>query len=394
MLTSNGLYGHIQRNELKSGLLLGSFVLLICVFWYAWCVIFTAMIEVWWPHNLTPYADRRSLPPVPGIEQILLMALERALERWWVPLVLSALWFIAAYFIHADLIRAATGARAVTRLEQPRLYKIVETLAISAGLPMPRVEIMPTSVLNAYAAGLDPAVSAVAVTRGLLDTLDDDELEAVLAHEIAHIRNHDVRLMVFAAIFTGGLTLIGDGVARFFASRRSRASTDDEENSGFTLTSGSGRSGGGLGAALPVVMAIVVAVLLLATTHLLAVLARFAISRSREYAADAGAVELTKNPDALISALRKITGHDEIPGLNANLRAMMFSADAAVLFSTHPPVEARIEALRLHAGGVALTRSHERPRPSQVGASRAALTAAGGALAGARMAFGKRRQGL
>ena len=382
MLAVNGLYGHIQHNALKSGMLLGSFVLLIGVFWYAWCVIFVAVIEAWGPQVSAP-----KMAVVPAVKEILVAALDAAIEGWWLPLVFSSLWFVAAWFVHADLIRAATRARPLTRKEAPRLYNLIENLAISAGIPMPRVEIMRTSALNAYAAGLGPDDAVVAVTQGLLNTLSDDELEAVLAHEITHIRNHDVRLMVVAAVFTGGLTLIGQSVGRAFSGSRTK-SGDDTAFPSLDIPLPSGK-GDDRAAMLPVLIAIAIAVLLLAATHVLALLSQFAISRSREFMADAGAVELTKNPDALISALSKISGHDEIPGLNRTVRAMMISANAEALFATHPRVADRINALQIFAGGRKIAR---RLRPAQA-SSGAGLAASPGHVefVGGRASFGRRK---
>jgi heat shock protein HtpX len=382
MLAVNGLYGHIQRNEIKSGLLLGSFVLMIGAFWIGWCLIYTAIAEAWWPYAMTPFPYRHTLPPPPTVEAVLTSALTRALDRWYVPLVLSTLWFTAAYVLYRDIVRAATRARPVTRTAEPRLYDMVETLAIGAGLPMPQVHVMASGTLNAYAAGLGPDSAVVAVTRGLINTLDDDELEAVLAHEIAHIRNHDVKLMMVAAIFAGGLTLIGDVVARQLSELGEPP--EDEEAVHYGLTLGKSRSADGARAMLPVVVAVAIAFLLLAMTHLLALLAQLAISRSREYVADAGAVELTKNPDALIRALSKIDGRDAMPDLHRNLRAMMFSSSARTLLSTHPAIDDRIAALRAYAGGRATV---DKRRPAARGPQQ---PGAGTLQPGARAFFGRR----
>ncbi|NOU08308.1 MAG: M48 family metalloprotease, partial [Hyphomicrobiaceae bacterium] len=221
MLQANGLYGHIQRNALKSALLLTGFVALTVLFWYAWCIVYTAIFDA----TLLNRIARRHRTVV-TVYDYLGRAADRAVSLWWVPLVLSGIWFAIAYATHAALIRVATGARPITRREQPRLYNMVETLSITAGLPMPRVEIMPTDAMNAYASGLNPDDAVVAVSSGLLDALNDDELSAVIAHELTHIKNYDVRFMVVATVFAGGLTLLGNAVAKLWSGSSSPTATE------------------------------------------------------------------------------------------------------------------------------------------------------------------------
>jgi heat shock protein HtpX len=161
MLGVQGLYGHIQRNNLKSAALLVGFTALIVLTWYAWCIVYTAIVDVWWPH----VAHRSRHTAGIDVLDILEKALDVATFRWWVPLLITAIWFVVAYLIHAEMIRLATGARALTRKEAPRLYNMIENLAISAGLPMPRVEVINTGALNAYASGLGPDDSVITVTQ-------------------------------------------------------------------------------------------------------------------------------------------------------------------------------------------------------------------------------------
>jgi heat shock protein HtpX len=228
---------------------------------------------------------------------------------------------------------------------------------------MPRIEIMETGALNAYAAGLSPDEAVVAVTRGLLDTLDKRELEAVLAHEMSHIRSYDVQLMMVAAVFAGGLTIVGDGLWQMLkgAGSRTEGRTSDDmpDTEDYALTSrGGGHSSKQNGS---LAIAVVLAIAVLAIVHVLAKLSRFALSRARELNADAGAVELTKDADALVSALMKIGRSDvPMPDLPAVVAPMMISAAAAGLFATHPPIEERIAALEAHAGG---RRAAHGPRP-------------------------------
>lgn len=341
MLPARGLYGHIRNNYVKSAALLAGFVGLVAMFWLAWCLIYTAVLDGW----LLGKAKGQDF----GTDLVLIatLAAPRALANWYVPIFLSVCWFIAAYFIYSDLIRAATGSRPVTRKEAPRLYNLVENLAISCGLPVPRIEMMMAPELNAYAAGLTPQEAVVSVTTGLLDALDDEELEAVLAHEMAHIRHRDVHLMMIAAVFAGGLMLLGKGIGKLFQSRSDSGGSSGSSSSGGSSSNGSFR--GGPPAA--VAAAVAIGALFLALTHLFALLTRLAISRSREYLADAGAVELTKNPDALIRALRKISGSADIPDLDPAVSAMMISSRIEGLFSTHPPIEERIAAIVDFAGG-------------------------------------------
>ena len=388
MLSANGLYGHIRNNALKSALLLAGFVVLMVLFWYSWCIIYTAVCDAW----LTPrYSGHRrgATHDTITVLGILTQALHLAAKRWWLPLVFSAGWFAIAYAIHAQIIAIATGARPVTRQEAPKLYNAVENLAITAGLPMPRVEIIRSDALNAYASGLGQKDACITVTSGLMRALTDAELEAVIAHEMTHIKNCDVRLMIVATVFAGGLTLLGDGVARLFS---------NGDVSGGDIAYGlsrGGRDSDGNGAIVSVLISLAIAILFLALTHLFSLMIKFAISRAREFMADAGAIELTKNPDALISALQKISGNDVIPGVNTNLQAMMISSSVESLFSTHPPISTRIMALQQYAGGRV---SMQPRRPARVtnGTASASPSAPAGApvgamgFAGGRATFGRR----
>lgn len=369
MLPAYGLHGHIRNNNIKSVLLLAGFVLLMLAFWYALCMLWTGLF--WRP---------RLHAGVTIDDWAVLLAAEAgevAAARWYVPLVAAAAWLALAYTFHASMIRSAMGTKELTRRQHPRLYNMVERLAIEAGLPMPRIEVMNTSALNAYAAGLTPDTATIAVTRGLLQTLTPAELETVLAHEMAHIRNGDVRLMVVATVMAGGLTFAGELVAQLFQSRPSSGwSVGDISDIGFDLpdiTSSEREGPVAAGAALVTLVSIVLAIGLMATVHLFALLTKFAISRSREYLADAGAVELTRNPDALISALTKIAGNDVVPRVPASLRAMMISNSLEGLFSTHPAVADRIAALQVMAGG----RLPEPPRRRRWGAGAPTVTTVG-----------------
>jgi len=236
-----------------------------------------------------------------------------------------------------------TGGRDVTRQQQPRLYNLLENLCISRGIPMPKLKIVDSDALNAYATGLNRRQYAVTVTAGLLNALDDREIEAVLGHELTHIRNGDVQLMVVAVIIAGVVGFFAELFFRLFLNSDWRLARGSSSSS-----SSDSRKGGGAGAA------ILLAVVLIALAWALSLVVRLALSRSREYLADAGSVELTKDPDAMISALRKIEGRGELPGATSAVMEMCVDNPRegfADLFATHPSVDARVAALVKYAGG-------------------------------------------
>lgn len=248
-------------------------------------------------------------------------------------------WFAVAYFAHQGIIDAALGARQVARKDEPALYNLLENLCISRGLAVPSLRIIETPARNAFASGLREAEYTITVTRGLLDSLAPDEVEAVLAHELTHIENRDVRLLVVAAVFVGVIAFAGEMAFRVIS------------RGAWGRTSRQRRSGGVNAGAL-----ILIALALLGLAYLFAMLTRFALSRRREYLADAGAVELTRNPDAMVRALEKIAGKAELEGAPSEIAEMFLEHRAtglAGLFATHPPIAARIAALRAFAGGQA-----------------------------------------
>jgi heat shock protein HtpX len=203
---------------------------------------------------------------------------------------------------------------------------------------MPTLRIADDDALNAFATGLNQKQYSITVTRGLINALNDKEIEAVLGHELTHIRNGDVRMLVIAVVIAGVISFFGELVFRIFFQNvmwgGRRSSGDDRK--------------GGAG------LAIIIAIAIIAVVWILSIVIRFALSRQREYLADAGSVELTKNPDAMISALRKIEGRGEIPGANSAVMEMCIDnprVGFSNVFDTHPPVEARVEALVKFAGG-------------------------------------------
>lgn len=258
-------------------------------------------------------------------------------QSWPFAIVGAIIWFLIAYVFYQAIIDAATGAHPVERREEPRLYNLLENLTISRGMKMPALRIMETDAMNAFATGLHEGQYSITVTRGIIEALNDDELEAVLGHELTHIRNRDVRLMVIAVVFVGIFSFVAQMVFRGLWYSGGRI--------GGGRSSSRRDSGGGV--------AIIVALLMIAIAYGLAIVIRFALSRNREYLADAGSVELTKNPDAMIGALQKISGHSNI-NAPAEVREMFIeneTSDFDSLFATHPPIQKRIEALVKYAGG-------------------------------------------
>jgi heat shock protein HtpX len=338
-MAAYGLYTHIASNRTKSMLLLGGLFLLVYVIVYAGALVIEVVTYGGAPFDYylrAALADViRTLPYSTGA---------------------AILWIAIAYFFHQSIIDAVTGGREVTRLEQPRLYNLLENLCISRGIPMPKLKVMDSEALNAFATGLNPRQYAVTVTTGLLNTLNDQEMEAVLGHELTHIRNGDVQMMVIAVIIAGVVGFFAELLFRGFFNFGNYGwgwgggSYSSSSSSSSSSDSSSDRKGGG-GAA---VLVIVLAVVLIVVAWALSQLVKLALSRSREYLADAGSVELTKNPDAMISALRKIQGRGELP--DATSAVMELCVDNpregfADIFATHPSVESRVDALVKYAGG-------------------------------------------
>jgi heat shock protein HtpX len=318
-LQAVGLRTYIWNNNAKSLALLAGFPLLLIGVVYAIMLLFQAASA---PSLGAGLAGASASLPVASA----------------VAFGVSGVWFGVAYVGHQKIIDLATGSKAVSRLDRPDLYNLLENLCVSRGMPVPTLRVIETPALNAFASGLTEEKAVVTVTRGLVDALDAAELEAVLAHELSHIRHRDIRLLVIAAVFVGIISVVGEMVFRgmFHASMR--------------RSSGRSRRGGGGNAGALVLVAFAI----IAVSYLLAIVVRFALSRRREFLADAGAVELTKNPDAMISALRKISGRSEVSRAPDEVREMFFDnrpKGFAGLFATHPPIEARIEALVRYGGG-------------------------------------------
>ncbi len=332
-MQSYGLRTHIWNNQLKSILLLIGFPFLLLLIAFG-VALFIAALDAF----TVDQGFRDAFALLPGIVPVVI--------------VVALVWWAISWFANRSIIDAITGAHPVDRKAEPRLWNLLENLCISRGIPMPALRIIETPQLNAFASGIHEKQYAVTVTRGLMESLDDAELEAVLAHELTHIRNRDVQLLVICAVFVGIITLVGELVIRSPRAMLSMASRSSRS---------SGRSGKG-GAAALILILVAIGIFLLA--RFLGIALRFAISRKREYLADAGAVELTRNPDAMIGALRKISGRSEIPAPD-QVRAMFIDYPQGPgftsWFATHPPIEARIEALVRYAGGLDLPVHPELP---------------------------------
>ena len=253
---------------------------------------------------------------------------------------------LATYYGGDRMVLAASRAKEITHEDAPVLFNVVEEMAIAAGLPMPKVYIVDDSAPNAFATGRDPEHASIAVTSGLLKKLDRDELQGVIAHEMSHVGNFDIRYTMLVGVLVGTTVLISDFFLR-----------------GLWFGGGRGGRRGGGGGQAQIIM-LIVAILLAILAPLFARLLQLSISRQREYLADATAVQLTRNPKGLADALQKISGDREVLEVANRATAHLyivnpvkkFEKRAKGLFSTHPPIEDRIEILRsMETGGIVET---------------------------------------
>src|SRR6202051_2886104 len=318
-MAAYGVYSHIQSNRRRS------IALLIGLFFLIYLMVYAGALAA---EALSVDADSNVL---------MQLAWNDFLHAAPWATVGTALWVVIAYYFHQGMIDALTGGRDVTRAEAPRLYNILENLCISRGITMPKLKVMESDALNAFATGMSEKQYSITVTTALLDRLNDAEIESVLGHELTHIRNGDVRMMVIAVIIAGVVSFFAELVFRlwFYNGFSFRSRSDD-------------RRGGGAA------FAILIAVAFIAVAYFLSFVIRLALSRSREFLADAGSVELTKNPDAMISALRKIEGRGELPGATSAVVELCIDNPRegfGELVDTHPSVERRVAALVKFAGG-------------------------------------------
>ncbi|MBI2483101.1 M48 family metallopeptidase [Candidatus Uhrbacteria bacterium] len=245
--------------------------------------------------------------------------------------ILASTMAIGSYYFGDRVALWSSGARPITKRDHPLLYRTVENLTIASGTPMPALYIIPDPALNAFATGRDPEHASIAVTTGALDTLANEELEGVLAHELSHIRNYDIRIMTVVVVLVGAIALLSDVLLRSGSLHRSR---EDREHT-------------------PPVLAIAGIVLALLAPFA-AELIKLAISRRREYLADASGALLTRYPEGLARALEKIAQQQQPLQRATNATAHLFIANPfgaqrqrfMRLFSTHPPIADRIRILR------------------------------------------------
>ena len=257
--------------------------------------------------------------------------------------VIAIISSVASYFSGDKVVLGVSKARLVTAAEQPQLINVVTEMAIAAAIPMPAVYLIDDTAPNAFATGRDPKHASIAITTGLLEKLDREELQGVIGHELSHVRNYDIRYSLLVGVLVGTVALLADFFLRFtfwggFGGRRSSNDRD---------------GGGGL-QAIVFVLAIVLAILAPFFTRLV----QLAVSRQREYLADASSVELTRNPQGLERALAAIAEDPEV--LEVANRATQhlyftnpikkFEARSKGLFSTHPPIVDRINRLRVLSG--------------------------------------------
>lgn len=303
-----GLDKQIRKNNFNSALLLIAFPALLLAMVYA--LIYFLQKE----HNTDPGT-------------LFLQAM---------PVVLGAVgvWFLIAWLGHSTFIRLATGSKPLDRIANKRVYNLVENICISQGMAMPKVYVIEDDSLNAFASGINAKSYSVSLSRGIINKLDDDELEGVIAHEITHIKNRDVRLLIVSIIFVGIFAFLAELAFRSLRFAGSGKKSKDSKGSGAII---------------------LIAIVITAVAYFISILLRFGISRKREYLADAGAAEITKKPYALANALRKISGDPLIEAVESRDVAQLFidnpkpsvhkSASWDNMFATHPPIEKRIELL-------------------------------------------------
>lgn len=327
------MYTQIRRNNMLTILLLLMFpVIMLGMIW-----VFLALLNYFGNGYYDQYGNIVHQLDAATVNYYFLKAL---------PWVIGGvgLWFLIAYFSNTAMIRVATGARPLTRKENPRIYNIVENLCMTCNMDMPKINVIDDPQLNAFASGIDKSSYTVTLTTGIINLLNDDELAGVIGHELTHIRNHDTRLLITSIIFVGIVSTIMSMVIQtmynmmWFGGGR-RSNDEDEKNSG-----------------LSVIVVLLIGAVCCAIAYFFTLITRFAISRKREYMADAGGAELCGNPLALASALRKISNDPGLGEIKRDDIAQLFIIHPQhfapgimnffnSLFSTHPDTQKRIEIL-------------------------------------------------
>ena len=329
-----GMYTQVRRNNTYTIMLLLMFpVIMLGMIW-----VFLALLNDFGNGYYDQYGNMVNQLDTETVNYYFMQALP------WVVGGIS-IWFAIAYFANTSIVRAATGARPLERRENPKIYNMVENLCMTCNMDMPKINVVDDPQLNAFASGIDKNSYTVTLTTGIINLLDDDELEGVIAHELTHIRNRDTRLLITSIIFVGIVSTIMSMVVQmiynvmWFGGGGRSNDKEDEKNNG-----------------LSIIVVLIVGLICCAIAYLFTILTRFAISRKREYMADAGGAELCGNPLALASALRKISGDPGLSNVRRDDIAQLFIVHPQQLtsgvmgffnslFSTHPDTKKRIEIL-------------------------------------------------
>lgn len=296
-----GIQSQISRNNRNSFLLMIAFPLLLLVMFYTFFF----------------FANNQQFDQVN----------ENFLKIIPFVLIFVSIWFLIAYIGHTAFIRLATSSQPLARMDNMRVYNLVENLCIQTGMPTPKVFIINDDSLNAFASGINQRSYAITLSKGIIDKLNDEELEGVIGHELTHIRNRDTRLLIISIIFVGIFAFLAQ------MALRSIRFTGSKKKEGAYI--------------------VLVVLIITGVCYLISLLLRFGISRKREYMADAGSAELTKKPYALASALRKIDADPLIEAVRNRDVAQLFidspqakkKSSIAGLFDSHPPIEKRIQLL-------------------------------------------------
>lgn len=317
-----GLSTQIYNNHLKSGLLLAGFPLLLLLMTGSFMAGMDALMQSSVPHHAGIHLDWHQAVNA-GIDGV------RNYGHW--AILAAGAWFIIAFFFHGEMMRMATGSVPITHQQMPRLYNTLENLCISRGIPMPQFELIDSPALNAFATGINQKSYKIVLTQGLIDSLKDDELESVIGHELTHIMNKDVRLLIISVIFVGMISFFCHMVFRMLVNGGRRSRSNDNKNGGAIL---------------------LLALVILMIGYLFAIVIRFALSRRREYLADAGSVELTKNPEAMMRALLRIAGNDTVAGMPGDVQQMCIenSHNFMGIFATHPSIGDRVQTISAMTG--------------------------------------------
>jgi heat shock protein HtpX len=320
-------YDFIESNTRKTILLVALFILTLGVLVYL-CILFMSFIQV---HDYTQQMYHVSA-----------FDIANQIAIYIIPIIslIAILWILISYYAGQFFILSTAGAIELTKLNAPEIVRIVENVALTAGLQTPKIYSINDNSLNAFATGRDPKHSYIVLTKGIINTLEQSELEGVIAHEISHIKNRDTRLMLIMVVGISFATVISEILLHTVFITRS--SENSKNNTLIQL------------------FLFILAISFYIYGYLLAPLIRLAVSRTREYQADATAALITRNPQGLINALQKISGHSIVKNLSdkqtmspmcianplAKNRQNSFFAKISGLFSTHPPIELRIKALQ------------------------------------------------